>query len=471
MKLGVSLAVTAVLLIVFATSHFENADLVVLAMRHNSGFHGGACQPRRSDLNFRTLTKCENLIDNDVLANFRSYLFYLDLFAGSNFVLFASGFYDRVHVCPFNSKFSGRLALASLLGRIRRLRHRPGHAIVSCVEREAQQYSISTMPTSKSSSLQKTDHMLAEMQQVDEVIRLRLVSQVALIDQISGYIISAGGKRIRPRLVLLFAQALGFEGSARYDLAAIIEFIHTATLLHDDVVDESALRRGRATANAVFGNAASVLVGDFLYSRAFQMMVSVSNLRVLEVLADATNVIAEGEVLQLLNMHDPDLAVSEYLRVIRFKTAKLFEASARLGAVISGATNEVEEACASYGRALGTAFQLIDDLLDYEGDSRELGKNIGDDLREGKPTLPMLIAMSRCNDEERLLLRHAIKNGAADELDEILAIVRRTGALDATRQAAALETGKARASIECLPASMAKAALLELCSSAVTRSS
>ena len=319
--------------------------------------------------------------------------------------------------------------------------------------------------------LPTTDHMLAEMQQVDEVIRLRLASQVALIDQISGYIVSAGGKRIRPRLVLLFAQALGFDGSARYELAAIIEFIHTATLLHDDVVDESSLRRGRATANAVFGNAASVLVGDFLYSRAFQMMVSVSNLRVLEVLADATNVIAEGEVLQLMNMHDPDLAVSEYLRVIRFKTAKLFEASARLGAVISGSTRELEEACASYGRALGTAFQLIDDLLDYEGDSRELGKNIGDDLREGKPTLPMLIAMSRCSDEERALLRHAIENGAAEELDEILAIVRRTGALDATRQAAVLETGKARASIGCLPDSMAKTALLELCSTAVTRSS
>ena len=316
-----------------------------------------------------------------------------------------------------------------------------------------------------------TDLMLAEMDKVDEVIRLRLASQVSLIDQISGYIVSAGGKRIRPRLVLLFAQALGFEGSARYELAAIVEFIHTATLLHDDVVDESSLRRGRATANAVFGNAASVLVGDFLYSRAFQMMVSVSNLRVLEVLADATNVIAEGEVLQLMNMHDPDLAVSEYLRVIRFKTAKLFEASARLGAVISGATRELEEACASYGRALGTAFQLIDDLLDYEGDSRELGKNVGDDLREGKPTLPLLIAMGRCSDEERTLLRHAIENGAAEELNAILAIVRRTGALDATREAAALETGKARACIGCLPDSMAKAALIELCAGAITRSS
>ena len=225
------------------------------------------------------------------------------------------------------------------------------------------------------------------MQEVDATIRERLSSRVALIDQISNYIISAGGKRIRPRLVLLFAQALGFQGRERFELAAIVEFIHTATLLHDDVVDESSLRRGRQTANAMFGNAASVLVGDFLYSRAFQMMVSVNRMRVLEVLADATNVIAEGEVLQLMNIHDADLAVDDYLRVIRFKTAKLFEASARLGAVLAGVDPDVEECCADYGRSLGTAFQLVDDLLDYEGDPHALGKNVGDDLREGKPTL------------------------------------------------------------------------------------
>ncbi|HEY2976672.1 MAG TPA: polyprenyl synthetase family protein, partial [Burkholderiaceae bacterium] len=233
------------------------------------------------------------------------------------------------------------------------------------------------------------------MAQVDAVIRTRLSSDVALIDQISHYIIGAGGKRIRPRLVLLFAGALGFQGPERFELAAIVEFIHTATLLHDDVVDESSLRRGRQTANALFGNAASVLVGDFLYSRAFQMMVSINRMRVLEVLADATNVIAEGEVLQLMNMHDPDLAVDDYLRVIRYKTAKLFEASARLGSVISGASHDIEEACADYGRSLGTAFQLVDDLLDYQGETQELGKNVGDDLREGKPTLPLLVAMER----------------------------------------------------------------------------
>jgi octaprenyl-diphosphate synthase len=237
--------------------------------------------------------------------------------------------------------------------------------------------------------------MDADMRRVDDVIRQRLASDVALIDQIAHYIVGAGGKRIRPRLVLLFAQALGFDGPERYELAAVVEFIHTATLLHDDVVDESSLRRGRATANAVFGNAASVLVGDFLYSRAFQMMVGIERMRVLQVLADATNVIAEGEVLQLMNMHDPDLAVADYLRVIRFKTAKLFEASARLGAVLAGSDAAVEERCASYGRALGTAFQLVDDMLDYEGDSKELGKNIGDDLREGKPNISVTCTATR----------------------------------------------------------------------------
>jgi octaprenyl-diphosphate synthase len=245
------------------------------------------------------------------------------------------------------------------------------------------------------------DPMAADMLRVDEVIRLRLASDVALINQISHYIVSAGGKRIRPRLVLLFSQALGYAGPERHELAATVEFIHTATLLHDDVVDESSLRRGQQTANALFGNAASVLVGDFLYSRAFQMMVSVNRMRVLEVLADATNVIAEGEVLQLMNMHDPDLAVDDYLRVIRYKTAKLFEASARLGAVLANAPRDVEEACADCGRALGTAFQLVDDLLDYEGDTHALGKNVGDDLREGKPTLPLLVAMARSADPPR----------------------------------------------------------------------
>ncbi len=309
------------------------------------------------------------------------------------------------------------------------------------------------------------------MRQVDEVIRRRLASDVALINQIAHYIVSAGGKRIRPRLVLLFTEALGFDGPSRFELAATVEFIHTATLLHDDVVDESSLRRGRATANALFGNAASVLVGDFLYSRAFQMMVGVGRMRVLEVLADATNVIAEGEVLQLMNMHDADLSVEDYLRVIRFKTAKLFEASARLGAVLANADIGVEDACADYGRSLGTAFQLIDDVLDYGGDTHELGKNIGDDLREGKPTLPLLLAMQRGTDDQRTLIRHAIEHGEAERLPEIVDIVCRTGALEATRHAARAEADKACASLQKLPATRAREALLELCVRSVERSS
>ncbi|EHR73175.1 geranylgeranyl pyrophosphate synthase [Burkholderiales bacterium JOSHI_001] len=309
------------------------------------------------------------------------------------------------------------------------------------------------------------------MQQVDDVIRQRLASDVVLINQISHYIISAGGKRIRPRLVLLFAGALGFDGPQRFTLAAIVEFIHTATLLHDDVVDESSLRRGRQTANAMFGNAASVLVGDFLYSRAFQMMVSVDRMRVLDVLADATNVIAEGEVLQLMNMHDPDLTVEDYLRVIRYKTAKLFEASARLGAVLAGAPTDVEEHCADYGRSLGTAFQIVDDLLDYEGDTHELGKNVGDDLREGKPTLPLLVAMERGTDADRQVIRHAIEHGEVERLGDIVQIVRRTGALEVTRDAARAQAAKARECLGVLPESAFREALLELSIRSVDRSS
>lgn len=313
--------------------------------------------------------------------------------------------------------------------------------------------------------------MADEMRQVDAVIQRRLASDVVLINQIAHYIISAGGKRVRPMLVLLFSRALGFTGPERFELAATVEFIHTATLLHDDVVDESALRRGRKTANALFGNAASVLVGDFVYSRAFQMMVSVNRMRVLDVLADATNVIAEGEVLQLMNMHDPDIAVEDYLRVIRYKTAKLFEASARLGAVLAEAPDAVEQACAAYGRSLGTAFQLVDDLLDYEGTTAELGKNVGDDLREGKPTLPLLLAMERGSEADRALIRHAIEHGEVDRLAEIVEIVRRTGAIAATRDAARAEANDAVRQLDALPGSPFREALLEFCVRSVERSS
>jgi octaprenyl-diphosphate synthase len=324
-----------------------------------------------------------------------------------------------------------------------------------------------TAPTATPAAADPTE---AAMRRVDGVIRERLASRVVLIEQISRYIVSAGGKRIRPRLLLLFSEALGFEGPERYELAAVVEFIHTATLLHDDVVDESSLRRGRATANAIFGNAASVLVGDFLYSRAFQMMVSVNRMRVLDVLADATNVIAEGEVLQLMNMHDPDLAVADYLQVIRYKTAKLFEASARLGAVLGGADAALEEACADYGRSLGTAFQLVDDLLDYEGNTDELGKNVGDDLREGKPTLPLLLAMERGTPAEQALIREAIVNGEVQRMGEVLAVVQRTGALTATREAAEQQAEQARRALAALPPGPAREALLDLCVRSVHRS-
>jgi len=282
-----------------------------------------------------------------------------------------------------------------------------------------------------------------DMRQVDAVIAQRLDSGVPLVGQVSRYIISAGGKRLRPALLLLVNRALGCDSAQRFNLAAVVEFIHTATLLHDDVVDESTLRRGRATANASFGNPASVLVGDFLYSRAFQMMLDAHDMRVMAILADATNVIAEGEVLQLMNMHDASLDEAGYLRVIRSKTAKLFEASARLGAVLAGAAPDIEEACASYGQALGTAFQVIDDVLDYDGDTTEMGKNLGDDLREGKATLPLIAAMQRGTPQQRDLVRHAIENGALEELDSILSIVRETGALDVTRAAAAEEAQRA----------------------------
>jgi octaprenyl-diphosphate synthase len=313
--------------------------------------------------------------------------------------------------------------------------------------------------------------MEAGLQQVDAIITQRLASQVVLVNQIAGYITGAGGKRVRPLLVLLFSNALGFRGPERFELAATVEFIHTATLLHDDVVDESELRRGKKTTNALFGNAASILVGDFVYSRAFQMMVSVNRMRVLQVLSDATNVIAEGEVLQLMNMHDPDVQVSDYLKVIRFKTAKLFEASARLGAVLAEAPPEIEEACANYGRSLGTAFQLIDDLLDYEGITTELGKNVGDDLREGKPTLPLLLAMERGSASERQLLREAILKGEVARLPEVIEVVRRTGSIDATRDAAREQIELAQQSLDGLRPSVYRDALIKLCQRSLDRSS
>ena len=309
----------------------------------------------------------------------------------------------------------------------------------------------------------------ADMRQVDAVIAQRLNSGVSLVGSVSQYIISAGGKRLRPSLLLLCCGALGCDSIQRFNMAAVVEFIHTATLLHDDVVDDSALRRGRATANATFGNPASVLVGDFLYSRAFQMMVDAESMRIMQVLADATNVIAEGEVMQLMNMHNAELDEVGYLHVIRSKTAKLFEASARVGAILAKATPALEEACAEYGQALGTAFQVIDDVLDYAGDAAVMGKSLGDDLREGKATLPLIAAMQRGSAAEAASVKKAIETGDLTMLDEIVAIVRSTGALDVARDAARQEALRAVDAAKRLPQGPHTECLVQLASQLLER--
>lgn len=307
------------------------------------------------------------------------------------------------------------------------------------------------------------------MLEVDAMIRRRLESDVVLVRQIAEYIIAGGGKRLRPALVFLAAGATGYRGEHHVELAAVVEFIHTATLLHDDVVDESELRRGRKTANAEFGNAASVLVGDFLYSRAFQMMVAVGSMRIMEVLADATNTIAEGEVLQLLNAHNVAITEADYLEVIRRKTAKLFEAAAQLGAILGKAGAELELGLASYGMHLGTAFQLIDDVLDYSGDATHTGKNLGDDLKEGKPTLPLIHVMHRGSPEQAALVRSAIEHGGREDFRAVLDAIRTTGALDYVRNKARDEIRSARAAISSLPNSSYRDSLLELSTFAVER--
>src|SRR6266536_46677 len=301
-----------------------------------------------------------------------------------------------------------------------------------------------------------------DMQAVDRVLRDSLGSDVVLIRRVAEYIIGSGGKRLRPALLLLSARACGYRGSHHHSLAAVIEMIHTATLLHDDVVDESSLRRGRATANAMFGNAPSVLVGDFVYSRAFQLMVTVDNLRVLHILSDATNVIAEGEVLQLLNAGNPDVAEQAYLDVIRRKTAKLFEASAQLGAVLGRAEPVIEDALARYGMHLGTAFQLVDDVLDYSGDFDAIGKNLGDDLAEGKPTLPLIRALAVGSAADAALIRDALERGRLDDFKPVVEVLARTDALDYAHRCAQAESAEASACLAALPDSPARQTLLKL---------
>jgi len=309
-----------------------------------------------------------------------------------------------------------------------------------------------------------------DMKAVDVVIQERLASDVVLVNQLSQYIVNSGGKRLRPLLSIIASRAYGYEGQHHFSLAAIIEFIHTATLLHDDVVDESDLRRGRETANALFGNAASVLVGDFLYSRAFEMMVEVKSMKVMQILAETTNIIAEGEVMQLMNCHDADTTEQRYLDVIHAKTAKLFEAATRLGAVITQRPEEEEQALANYGMHLGTAFQLIDDVLDYSSSSDEMGKNVGDDLAEGKPTLPLIYAMNNGTEEQAAIVRKAIEEGGLDYIDQVMEAISATGAITYAEQIAKKEAELAIEQLLYLPESPYKEALIGLAKFSVDRS-
>lgn len=311
----------------------------------------------------------------------------------------------------------------------------------------------------------------ADMRAVDELIRHSLKSDVVLVAEVSQYIVTSGGKRLRPLLVLLAARALGYDGTQQVRAAAIIEFIHTATLLHDDVVDSSARRRGRDTANTVFGNQASVLVGDFLYSRAFQMMVDIGSMRVMQILADATNTIAAGEVMQLMNMHDPDVSEDSYRQVIYRKTARLFEAGAQIAAVLAERDPGDEDAMVCYGQNLGTAFQLIDDALDYDSTPEELGKNLGDDLAEGKPTLPLIYAMENCSPSEKKMIRAAIEAGGLDKMDEVHGIIEATGALKYTATRAREAADLAIAALAGIPDSDYKQAMIAIAEFAVRRRS
>ncbi len=310
----------------------------------------------------------------------------------------------------------------------------------------------------------------ADMVAVNQLIDERLQSDIALINQLAAYIVHSGGKRLRPVTVLLAAGACEYQGDAHISVATIVEFIHTATLLHDDVVDASELRRGKATANHVWGNEASVLVGDFLYTRAFQMMVELGSMRIMEIMAETTNQIAEGEVMQLMNCHSPETSEAQYLDTIHRKTAKLFEAASQLSAVISNQSSAVEQAFADYGIHLGTAFQLIDDVLDYDANADDIGKNIGDDLDEGKPTLPIINAMQRGSDVQRRLLQEAIRNGGREYIDDVRAIIESTGSLAYTARRARNEAELARQALAIVPDSPHKQALMDLAVFAVERS-
>src|SRR2546422_822811 len=454
---GVGLTVAPEPFRVLAPAQLENHHFLAEAVSDNLRFHRGAFHHRGSDTERLTVTDEEDLVEHEFAAHGGGELLDPQLLSGGDTILFAAGSDHRVH--------------ADL--RITLEKHEIIHTFSGCGKKLC--YSPDP-PFSRSRSpiipLQPEllRHLIAaDMLAVDAMIRRRLESDVVLVRQIAEYIIAGGGKRLRPALVFLAAGATGYRGEHHVELAAVVEFIHTATLLHDDVVDESELRRGRKTANAEFGNAASVLVGDFLYSRAFQIMVAVRSMRVMEVLADATNTIAEGEVLQLLNAHNFSMSEAAYLEVIRRKTAKLFEAAAQLGAILGGAGADIERGLARYGMHLGTAFQLIDDVLDYSGDATHTGKNLGDDLKEGKPTLPLIHVMQRGSPAQASLVRSAIERGGREEFRAVLDAIRLTGALDYARNKAKEEARAASEAIAGLPSSSYRESLLELSVFAVER--
>jgi len=457
LEFGVLLAMALRFFVVLAAAKLEDFHLVAQSVRDDRRFHGRPDEQWRANLHRFAVRDHEDLVEQDFASDLGRQPFHLELVAGCHPILLAPGLDHSVHEALQESP----LKAADYTDR---------NAAESKAPYATLHLSPATPRPTLSVSLDPIRALIAvDVEAIEAVIRRRLDSEIALVRQVAEYIIGGGGKRLRPTVLVLAAGACGYHGSHHRELAAVIEFIHTATLLHDDVVDESELRRGRETANAVFGNAASVLVGDFLYSRAFQMMVKVQSMRVMQVLADATNTIAEGEVMQLLNVHDADIEEEAYLDVIRRKTAKLFEAAARLGAVLGDASREVELGLATYGMHLGTAFQIVDDVLDYSGDLSATGKNLGDDLNEGKPTLPLIYAMKHGSPAQAALVRHAIEQGGREEFVTVLEAIRATGALEFAVAQARREAANACAALAPVGDSNYRQSLLDLATFAAER--
>jgi octaprenyl-diphosphate synthase len=467
------------LLVVFTASELHDFDLLRTAMSLDGRGDLATCYKRGANIDFVTIGDHQNLVDFDGSTFFGIQFFNATQIAFGNSVLLSTCTDYSVHGV-FSKSLTEKARILTVMPACgKHLRLYIGVFCPPCLTITACTHRIRTLFTNPlhpvSETLLNTEEINTlcheDMAEVNRVIRRRLQSDVALVNQLGHYIIDSGGKRFRPLLVLLSARAHGYQGRLHHILAAIIEFIHTATLLHDDVVDESSLRRGKETANELFGNAASVLVGDFLYSRAFEMMVDVDSMRVMAILANTTNVIAEGEVMQLMNVHDANTTEERYIDVIHCKTAKLFEAATRLGAVLCNRDEQQELAMARYGMHLGTAFQLIDDVLDYTSSSDDMGKNVGDDLAEGKPTLPLIHAMRQGTAEQAALIRTAIEKGGYDHIDDVQAIIHSTGALDYTASVAAKEADLAMNELGHLEGSDYKQALVSLAHHSIDRSS